>query len=351
MNIIEEYGRRGRLATWWSKLRRFSLPRLSNRVLEACAWRFGMTRVPHLPSNLTIDIGNVCDLRCPLCPTGYGDASARKNLMPFDDFRQLIDDVGSRVMSVNLHNWGEPLLNKDLVSMAAYAKRRGLQVRMSSNLYSLTEPLAEALLRAGVDKIYVSCDGVSPHTYAQYRRGGDYDTVMTNLRMLLTKQRDLGIRTTRVIWLFHVFRHNEHEVEAARRLAAQLGVELRLNKMRTDMGREIFETAAQAIERDGDWIPDNPEFSAFDKDAGSAPQAAATCAKPWRETVVNWDGSVMPCCAVYGDRHAFGNALEGGLARVWNNERYQAARRTIVNHPTAQATVCATCKANGYLFM
>ncbi|MBI3091843.1 MAG: SPASM domain-containing protein [Candidatus Tectomicrobia bacterium] len=351
MNIIAEYGRRGRLAVWWMKVRRFTIPRVLNLFLETIATWFGSSRVPHLPSNLTLDIGNICDLRCPLCPTGIGDRSASKGVMGLAQFRQIIDEVGGRVLTVNLHNWGEPLLNKHLVAMIAYAKSYGLEVRISSNLNALTEPVAEGLLRAGLDKLYVSCDGITPESYAQYRRGGDYATVMGNLRGLLQKKRELGLRGTRIIWLFHIFQHNEHEVEGARALAKELGVELRLNRMRTAMGREIFESAAQAIARDGAWIPRNPAYSAFDTASGTARRPMSRCRKPWREAMVNWDGSVLPCCAIYSERHTYGNALEEGFRRVWNNERYQAARRTLRNQPARQATVCATCKRNGYLFM
>src|SRR3990172_12203818 len=176
------------------KVRRFTMPRVLNLLLETIDTWLGSPRVPHLPSNLTLDIGNICDLRCPLCPTGIGDRSASKGVMGLAQFRQIIDEVGGRVLTVNLHNWGEPLLNKHLVAMIAYAKSYGLEVRISSNLNALTEPVAEGLLRVGLDKLYVSCDGITPESYAQYRRGGDYATVMGNLRGLLRKKRELGLR-------------------------------------------------------------------------------------------------------------------------------------------------------------
>lgn len=69
------------------------------------------------------------------------------------------------------------------------------------------------------------------------------------------------------------------------------------------------------------------------------------------KSVVNWDGSVFPCCAVYGDRYSFGNALSEGFASVWNGKKYVAARREILGKIKESNTICHICKQNDFLHL
>ncbi|HTO69998.1 MAG TPA: radical SAM protein [Myxococcota bacterium] len=332
------------------ELRFLSARKLYNLALEAVAPRLRWVKLPYRPTKITVESGNVCNLRCPLCPTGQGDRSAQKGMLPYDTFVRILDQLGKDLITLRLYNWGEPLLNKHIVRMCELAYERRVSVKLSSHLNDLTPELAEGLLRAKVKKIYISADGATPESYAIYRRGGDWKRVMDNIRMLVAKKRELDAHFTRVIWLFHVFRHNEHEVPIARRLAQELGVELQLNAARTDMGKEIFETAEQALARDGHWLPEGDEFLAYDRDEKSA-QREAMCTLPWKDTAINWDGKVLACCSVYSEKHHYGSIHEQDFGEIWNGEMYTEARREIVGQSPTKDTICKTCKHNGYLFL
>ena len=170
------------------------------------------------------------------------------------------------------------------------------------------------------------------------------------MRLLVSTKQKLGEVYTRIIWLFHVFRHNEEELDIARSLARELGVELQLNKARTDMGQEIFETATAALERDGHWLPQSDEHCAYDRDASHA-QREPMCTLPWMDTAINWDGKVLACCSVYSEKHNYGSIHDKPFREIWNDELYVEARREILGQPGTRDTICKTCKRNGYLFM
>lgn len=332
------------------ELRFLSLRKIYNAAMEVLAPKLRLVRLPYGPTKITVESGNVCNLRCPLCPTGQLDSSATKGLLPFETFEKIMDQLGKDLITIRLYNWGEPLLNKDLVRMCELAYERKVSVKISSHLNDLTPELAEGLLRARVKKIYISADGATPESYAIYRRGGDFEKVMANIRMLVAKRRELDAYFTRIIWLFHVFKHNEREVETARKLADELGVELQLNRARTDMGKEIFETVEDALTRDGHWLPESDEYCAYDRDQQHA-QREAMCHLPWRDTAINWDGKVLACCSVYSEKHAYGSIHERPFREIWNNELYVDARREILGRPDTRDTICKTCKRNGYLFL
>lgn len=339
-----------RLRNLRQELRFLSFRKLVNLVLEELSPRLRLVRLRHRPTKITIESGNICELRCPLCPTGQRDRSASKGLLPYETFEKILDQLGRDLITIRLYNWGEPLLNKDLVRMCELAYRRRVSVKISSHLNGLTEEVAVGLLRARVKKIYISADGATAESYAQYRRGGDFERVLANIRMLVAKKRELGNSFTRLVWLFHVFHHNEHEVGRARELARELGVELKINHARTDMGKEIFETVEEALARDGDWLPENDELCAYDRE-GQHAQRASVCHLPWRDAAINWDGSVLACCSVYSERYAYGNIHEHDFGEIWNGELYREARREILGQSPTRSTICKTCKHSGYLFL
>jgi len=322
--------------------------KITNLALKEAQMALGHTKLHYYPNTLSIDIGNVCNLRCPLCPTGRGDDGAAKGFMAIEDYKRIIDELGPYLTKLDLHNWGEPLLNKDLIPMIRYAKARDIPVHISTNLMKLDEEMAEALIDTRLEKIFISCDGASPETYSIYRVGGDFDKLINNIRLLIAAKKKLRNRTTRLRLLFHVFRHNEHEIEKITRLARDLGVELVIDRMRPDMGKEIFEDAREAIERDSQWIPTDPRYCPFDMEKKEK-KAFRPCRELWKTAVVNWEGSILPCCAVYGERYRFGNIFEEPFFVIWNNDKYIAARKEVRGEIDLSPTICHTCRMHGHL--
>ena len=329
-------------------LRVMSVRKVLNLAVGMLELACKRARLRCLPSRISIETGNICNLQCPLCPTGRRETDTVRGFIDFDHYCKIIDELRHTLILVRLYNWGEPLLHKQLLDMIRYAHSRGIGVTISTNLNILDAETARLLMGSGLQKIFVSCDGISDQTYRAYHVGGDLQTVLGNMRLLVAQRAQQAHCRTRIIWLFHVFRHNEHEIEEARRMAAEMGVEIRINPMRTDMGKEIFETAAQAIDRDRAWIPEDPRYCAFDLETRESKIKRDFCSLPWKETVVNWNGNLLPCCSVYQDTYSFGNAFAAPFKQVWNSPAYEAARRELANRANAQKTVCHICKATGF---
>lgn len=326
--------------------KRFAIKKVYNSIVPRIYTLIGKTRLPYYPAKISIESGNLCNLRCPLCPTGQQDKSAKKGFLSFDVFQKIIDEIGKNLTMIRLYNWGEPLLNKDFLRMVHYAKDRDIDLKISTNLSMNTEDSTiRELLKARLEKIYISCNGASSATYLKYHIGGDFELVMNNMKRLVHMRKAIPGCRTRLVWLFHVFRHNEHEIDIARELARKIGITIKISRMRPDMGREVFETTQKALERDKEWIPDNPLYTV----ASTKRQKRIGCILPWTETMINWDGSVLPCCAVYSEKYAFGNILENSFAEIWNNEMYVAARKEILGVKNDTQTICHTCKSSGYL--
>jgi len=342
---------------------KYTVARIWNLIVSEIQYKLKSPYLHCFPVSVTIEPGNFCNLQCPLCPTGQRDKSANHGFIRFADYKKIIDEIGHYIMLVRLYNWGEPLLNKNFTEMVEYATARGIDVKISTNLsMSLTEAEVESLARTSLRKIYISANGASSETYAKYHVGGNFETVMRNMKLLLKKSRDINNNYTKYIWLFHVFSHNEHEIKKAKEMAKEIGIKLNINKMRTDMGKEVFETPEEAIKRDSQWLPENPEYNIFNVDNNTVSKNFR-CNLLWKETVINWDGSVMPCCFIYSEKFAFGNFTKKGFKEVWNNENYVTARKAVRNKKDESTpppdskefkekgcTVCHICKSKGFPF-
>jgi radical SAM protein with 4Fe4S-binding SPASM domain len=305
------------------------------------------------PLELVMDPSNICNLHCPLCPTGQGRSDRSKGKMSFNNFKRTIDELGRYLYRIDLHNWGEPLLNPDLFKMIAYAHVHGIEVRVSSNLNAIDQTKAEKLVKSGLDVLIVSLDGVSQETYSKYRVGGSFEKVTNGIKTIITIRNELGVSKPLIVWQFLVMKHNEHEISKAKVYSEQLAVnKLDLWAIRCDMGREIFWDDKTKIERTADWLPKNENFLMYDLATHKRKIKPRTCNFLWVQAAINWNGSVSPCCALYEEKYDFGNAFSDGFMQVWNNNKYRQARKVVRTKKLVQdrqLIACCFCVKNGFI--
>ncbi|MDD5130354.1 MAG: radical SAM protein [Candidatus Omnitrophica bacterium] len=297
------------------------------------------------PAWLTIDPTNICTLKCPFCPTGYGLMKRPKGMMSKDRFQRIMDVLGPYLLHIDMQNWGEPLLNKDIYQMISYAKKFDINITVSTNFQNFDEKSAEELVNSGLDRIVLSIDGASQQTYEKYRRGGSFLKAIENARVLVNKKRQLKSSQPFVLWQFLVFRHNEHEIEVAKAMGRDLGVDA--------VG---ITPAFVAVDSDEykDWVALNSQYNRYDlinkpkEVSGSesflkAPEESF-CNWPWEGITINWDGSVAPCCGIYLEEEDFGNIFTGqDFHHLWNNNHYKAAREFIRSRKKPNAGIKNTC--------
>jgi len=331
-----------------TRFRRHTVRRVTNLLRNRAEMRRGAERLRSMPWQLIIDITNHCSLHCPLCPTGQGRRDRPRGYMPLDAYRHLIDELAPTAYELYLYNWGDPLLHPDLVPMIEYAHRAGLFTAVSTSLNVLREPTTPTgLATSGLDRLTVSLDGATPDTYTAYRRGGNLERVLANIRQVVAMRNGIG---PFIEVQFIPMRQNETEIGTAVALAHELGADqFTMLPMRVDMAHETDRPIAQLISEASRWMPANPDLCRYDLDKKSRRIVKTTCTRPWGATVINWDGTVSPCCSVYHPKDDFGNTFADGFAPVWNGSDYRSARRTIAQRrPATPRIVCANCLTLGF---
>lgn len=282
-----------------------------------------------MPNTLIIEPGAVCSLSCTFCPQADSRFDFSRQPLTLENFKKIIDYFEEFVDTVLLFNWGEPLMNPALPRMAAYASEKGMFTVVHSNLNLLTKDKAVALIEAGTGEIVASIDGASEETYQAYRRGGSFRRAIENLRMLLQARSERGLKERpRIVWKFLVFRHNEHEMEKARRMAEEMGLPI------------DFKFAVS----DSRYSSTIPEYSCENMKEKFLKHYGLPCEQLWRAPTIHADGTVLPCCMVSQSKYGMGNLLKDDFRDIWNNRRYQFLRDVVAGRKEADESVfCYHC--------
>ena len=327
----------------------FNLHHRINRILIKLSYRFGVSKLFSMPKMLALDPTNLCDLKCPLCPTGLRDKTIERGSIKLEQFKTIIDRLAKHLQSINLYSWGEPLLHKSLVDMIRHtAINHKVRTITSVHLGNLSDEQVEGIATSGLDKLIVSVDGATQEVYEKYRVGGDIEKVFTNMNRLMEAKKRYNSKVN-VVWNFLVMKQNEHQMDIARDRAKQIGVEITFSIMRTNLKDDILGKVEDNIENDAEWIPENPDYNPYDLEQKKQKKPIEFCKRPWMETFINWNGDVFPCgCVVTESKYSMGNAFETDFKDIWNGEKYIAARKELLDQPNDLETICHLCKANGY---
>jgi hypothetical protein len=115
--------------------------------------------------------------------------------------------------------YGDPALTRDLVDIVSYVRAASpnclITMYTNGGIRSAGwwERLAAALGKPA--RVIFAIDGIG-ETNAFYRRGVDFDKTIENARAFINAGGDAR-------WEFLVFRHNEHELDACRKMSADMG--------------------------------------------------------------------------------------------------------------------------------
>jgi len=314
-------------------------PKLANLMLTKAQRLLRCDRVIGMPPKYFIDPINICNLRCPLCPTGRGVLARPQGRMTLQDLERIVNEIAPYAYRVELYNWGEPLLHPDIFDMIEYVSQRRISVGLSSNLNYLDEEMAQRLVSSGLSQLVVSIDGATQATYSAYRQRGDLQTVLSNLEMLLETRRKLQSRTPFVIWRMLVGKHNEDEVDRVRSMAHATGVDAFVT------GTLVIDT--RDAEQAEQWLPADPTYSCYSYDLEL--QNTWDCSDLWELMVINWDGGVSPCCWLHDPQYDFGNVNQRTVRAIWNGPSYVSARRTVGQKRARSCdvwTICQRCRGH-----
>jgi len=280
-----------------------------------------------------IEPTNICNLKCPLCPSGNGTLKRAKGFMDFSLFKKIIDEIKDHAFMVVLWNQGEPFLNKDFLKMIKYASENGLFTLTSSNLNIM--PNAEDLINSGLDSLIVSLDGTIQDTYNKYRINGELAKVIENTKKIVKARKILKKKNPLIRWQFLVMKHNEHEIDKIKQLAKELEVD----------SLELKTVQIYSKDDIQNFLPQNPKYRRYkikNEDFELKFGIKNRCRRIWTNAVINWDGEVAICCFDKDIEHRIGNIKDSTLSEIWKNEKIRKIRNQILTDRKS-IPICRNC--------
>jgi len=256
-------------------------------------------------TSLIIEPTNTCNLRCTFCFVTEG-MTREGGFMEFDLFKKIIDDSPD-LEHLCMHNWGEPLLHKDIFKMIEYAKNKGVNyVVMNTNGTLLTDKMIDQIVDSKLDIIRFSIDG-SAETFKRVR-GVELKKIEQNINKL-KNVKEIRRPELKMGVVFTIEEDTEGDVEDYITHWEKIVDHVRLQpKLITSPRTEIC-----------------PE--PFGKDYG--------------KLVVLWDGRVIPCCVDYNANLTIGSVQNNTIPNLWKNEKMDLLRK---QHLKGQfPDTCANC--------
>ena len=299
-----------------------------------------------------------CNLGCEMCPRFSSDDAYLD--MPMETHQRICEGM-QHAHTVDYTGWGEPLLHGGIYDMVRMAHERGCATTMTSNGTALSAANSRRLIEAGLDRLTVSIDGLSPQTYDTIRIGASLEKVEANLRRLSRLIAQCG-STLELGIAFTIQEVNADEVSSTADWTASVGAQvLHLKQLNVpsnaeDWQRGLLKYRLQPAQRNGNRLAAVEE--AIQAALSRASQLGLQThlhsqlpltpemepryclAAPLDTVYFSFQGQVAPCCH-FG--HHVSRYFEGGFhppsalfygdigrnsfEEIWNSPSFAAFRR------------------------
>jgi MoaA/NifB/PqqE/SkfB family radical SAM enzyme len=172
-----------------------------------------------------LEVTNNCQASCPMCARnqhgGPVNPLLQLNDWTLEEFKQIItQEVLDQVERIYFcGNFGDPILNQDLVAMCQHIKDNapdvivGIHTNGGARNTKWWESLAQALPKNHL--VMFGIDGLED-THHLHRIGTTYDNVIRNAQAFISAGGTAE-------WTFIKFKHNEHQAEECRKRSVEMG--------------------------------------------------------------------------------------------------------------------------------
>lgn len=169
-------------------------------------------------SEINFELSTYCNSMCPQCPRYDMFGNVQKNLVLSHLNLAIIKKLPLAKMK-NLEyisfigNFGDPLMHPDLDEIIEFFQKQKILISTNASLRS--KSWWQNLGKKNNIKMIFCIDGIGK-THEIYRRHTSYKKIIGNAKQFI----DAGGHAE---WQFIVFKHNEHQIEEAKKLSRSIG--------------------------------------------------------------------------------------------------------------------------------
>jgi MoaA/NifB/PqqE/SkfB family radical SAM enzyme len=173
---------------------------------------------------IELELTTRCNAACPQCVRNFYGGRTWHTLpltdLDFDVIVDRLEPMLSPGVLVRLcGTYGDPLMYRRVLDLVQWLVKHDITIAINTNASLRTPDWWQELARVLGDygKVYFGIDGLED-THHLHRRNTNFYRIMRNLQAF----NDAGGHS---VWSFLVFRHNQHQIEAARQMSQKMGCE------------------------------------------------------------------------------------------------------------------------------
>lgn len=287
------------------------------------------------PFTIYIDPSSACNFKCNFCCHSMNEEQIKKSgfkpkIMDFKLFKSVIDQMKcfpNKVKMLSLFLNGEPLLNKKLLDMIAYARDSKVADRifLTTNGSLLTKELNRKLINSGIDEILISVEALDVKMYREIAGIDiDYDKFLDNISDLYKNKKDCKVFVKIV--------------------------DTAIKEGETEKFHNMFDHICDLAYIE----PVMPVFEGVDYSNIKIPKEnrinkqVEICTRPFFTMTVHSNGNVGCCIVDYSEGIVFGNIKNESLVNIWNGEKLNDFRMIHLKKQKNNLNVCKQCSSPYY---
>lgn len=303
---------------------------MNDTLMNNSVYGFGGRLSADFPSQVIIDVTEVCNLACIHCPHPTFKKSKYYEARYLDPGlnTKIIDEVRAcgqgKTQYIRYSSEGEPLIHPKGYEMIEYAARNsGVFVTLTTNGTIMNEKRTRRLLDSGVHMIDISIDAHTPETYAKVRVNGDLNITRKNVLNLLTWIRQTGL-PIKVIVSFIEQPQNSHEIGAFEAFWKEQGVDSVVIRRLHSAAGAVSDVAS--VMR-----------------AEQAHEARRPCVYPWERLVLNPRGHLAFCPADWTHGSTIADYHTTTIKQIWQGDFYRGLRNAHIANDFTSYGFCGQC--------
>jgi MoaA/NifB/PqqE/SkfB family radical SAM enzyme len=283
------------------------------------------------PSQILMDITEVCNLACTHCPHPSFKASEHYDARYLDPElnAKMVEEVRTHgqgaTQYIRYASNGEPLVHPKSYDMIQHAvEHSGVYVTITTNGTIMNERRTRRLLASGVHLIDISIDAFTLETYAKIRVGGDLNVTRANVERLLEWVREDRART-KVVVSFVEQPENAHEAQAFESFWRDKGADhVIVRRLHSCSGAKI-------------------DLAQLRRTAQALSRARRPCLYPWERICVNARGDLAFCPSDWVHGSYVADYRSTTIKEAWTGEFYRNLRRAHLTNDFAAHGFCGQC--------
>lgn len=273
--------------------------------------------VSDYPLLVDIELSSICNLTCPMCYTITEEFKQQVNTARMDWalYKRIIDEIGGKVPAIRLSLRGEATLHTRFVDCIRYAKEKGIkEVSTLTHGGKLTIPYFEKAVKAGIDWITISVDGIDK-AYEDIRKPLRFNDLLDKIKAIKRYKDEHSLRRP-VIKVQGIWPAIQKNPQA------------------------YFDTFSPYV----DLVAFNPLIDYLGHDTQIEYLENFTCPQQYQRLVIGADGLVMKCSNDEENREIIGDINKESVHAVWHGEKMDHAR-DMHKQPRGfmQSPVCRKC--------